>query len=152
VVLSIVDVITRTRTPKDAVLGWVERLGRYADVSVHPSARVTPGVVVYRLDERLIFTNASYCKARITEAIAGASTPTTSVVFDAEGVDGIDASGAEMLERLVGDLRRDDIVLVVARLKTPLMSRFESMGLVELIGSDQFYGNVQDAVTACVER
>jgi sulfate permease, SulP family len=75
------------------VLGWVERLGRYADVSVHLSAQVTAGVVVYRLDERLIFTNASYCQARITEAIAGTATPTTTVVFDAEGVDDIDASG-----------------------------------------------------------
>jgi sulfate permease, SulP family len=56
-----------------------------------------------------------------------------------------------MLEQLVADLRRDDIVLVVARLKTQLMSRFESMGLVELIGTDHFYGTVQAAVTACLE-
>jgi sulfate permease, SulP family len=46
-----VDVIRRSATPHDAVLGWVERLGRQADVSIHPSARVVPGVLVYRLDD-----------------------------------------------------------------------------------------------------
>ena len=51
--LSIIDVVRRSAEPHDAVLGWVERLGRWADVSVHRSARVVPGVVVYRLDDRL---------------------------------------------------------------------------------------------------
>jgi MFS superfamily sulfate permease-like transporter len=44
------------------VLGWVDRLGRYGNVQLHPSARVTPGVVVYRLDDRLFFANARYVK------------------------------------------------------------------------------------------
>jgi SulP family sulfate permease len=54
---SIVDVARRSARPHDAVLGWVDRLGRWADVAVHPSARVVPGVVVYRLDDRLFFAN-----------------------------------------------------------------------------------------------
>ena len=58
--LSMIDAVRRSARPYDAVLGWVERLGRYADVSLHPSARVTPGVVVYRLDDRLFFANARY--------------------------------------------------------------------------------------------
>lgn len=44
--LSIVDVVRRSARPHDAVLGRVDRLGRWADVAVHPSARVVPGVVV----------------------------------------------------------------------------------------------------------
>ena len=60
--LSMIDTVRRSARPHDAVLGWVERLGRYADVSLHPSARVTPGVVVYRLDDRLFFANARYFK------------------------------------------------------------------------------------------
>ena len=74
------------RAPHDAVLGWVERLGRWADVSVHRSARVVPGVVVYRLDDRLFFANASYVKARIREAVRGAPL-TAELVLDAEGID-----------------------------------------------------------------
>ena len=152
VVLSIVDVVARTQKPHDAVLGWVERLGRYADASTHPSARITPGVMVYRLDERLIFTSASYVKARIQEAINGAPTQTQFLVFDAESVDGIDASGVEMLEELHAALQKDGITLVVARLKGPTESQFEATGLTSMIGQENFFGNVGDAVAASVAR
>jgi STAS domain len=72
VALSIVDVARRSATPHDAVLGWVERLGRYADVRLHPRANITPGVLIYRLDDRLFFANASYVTGRIHEALDGA--------------------------------------------------------------------------------
>ena len=85
--LSIVDVVRRSARPHDAVLGWVEELGRYGDIAVHRSARVTPGVVVYRLDDRLFFANAGYVKGRVLEAVRGAPTATRSVVFDAEARD-----------------------------------------------------------------
>ncbi len=152
VVLSIIDVIARTQKPHDAVLGWVERLGRYADAAAHSSARLEPGVVVYRLDERLIFTSASYVKARILEAINGAPSPTVFLVFDAEGVDGIDASGVEMLEELHAVLAKSGITLVVARLKGPTAARFDATGLTAMIGEDNFFGSVRDAVTACATR
>jgi SulP family sulfate permease len=149
VVLSIVDVVARTRQPHDAVLGWVERLGRYADVATHPSAQITPGVVVYRLDERLIFTSVSYVKGRIQEAINGAPTKASYLVFDAESVDSIDASGVEMLEELHQALAKDDITLVVARLKGPTAKQFETTGLTSMIGPEHFFGNVRDAVLSC---
>lgn len=33
--LSVIDTVRRSARPHDAVLGWVERLGRYGDVSLH---------------------------------------------------------------------------------------------------------------------
>jgi SulP family sulfate permease len=152
VALSIIDVVARTQKPHDAVLGWVERLGRYGDAATHPSAVLTPGVVVYRLDERLIFTSASYVKGRVHEAINGAPTQTHYLVFDAESVDGIDASGVEMLEELQRSLAASGITLVVARLKGPMLSRFETTGLTALLEEGNFYGSVRDAVSACAAR
>ena len=84
VALSIVDVVRRSAQPHDAVLGWVDRLGRYANVQLHPSARVTPGVVVYRLDDRLFFANARYVKGRVREALRGAPEAARWLVFDGE--------------------------------------------------------------------
>ncbi len=41
--LSIVHVVRRSARPHDAVLGWVPRLDRYADVKLHTSAQQVPG-------------------------------------------------------------------------------------------------------------
>jgi sulfate permease, SulP family len=92
VALSIVDVVRRSAIPHDAVLGWDERMGRYADVSVHRRARITPGVLVYRLDDRLFFANAGYVTGRIREAVSGSPTPVRWLVFDAEALAHVDST------------------------------------------------------------
>jgi high affinity sulfate transporter 1 len=130
--LSIIDVVRRSARPHDAVLGWVEGLGRYGDIAVHTSARVTPGVVVYRLDDRLFFANASYVKGRVLEAVRGAPTATHAVVFDAEAVTHVDATGLAALDDLVGRLRKEGIELSIARAKTPLTARLAESGLSEI--------------------
>jgi anti-anti-sigma factor len=152
VVLSILHATSRSARPHDAVLGWVPRLGRYADVSTHVNAQVTPGVVVYRLDDRLFFANVNYVRARILEAIDGAKTPTQWLVFDAEGVSTIDSSGTEMLEQLADQLEQKPINLAMARAKQPVLDTLEATGLGDLIGSVNFYPNVESAVDSCAER
>jgi high affinity sulfate transporter 1 len=147
--LSIIDAVRRSARPYDAVLGWVDRLGRYGDVSLHPSAKVVPGVVVYRLDDRLFFANARYFKARVQEAIRAAPTRTKWLVFDAGAMTHADATGLEALADLTKDLRRDGITLVVANLRTYLLDQFETAGVIEQVGRDRFYPTVRAAVDAC---
>jgi SulP family sulfate permease len=147
--LSVIDTVRRSARPHDAVLGWVERLGRYGDVSLHPTARVTPGVVVYRLDDRLFFANARYFKGRVREAVRAAPTPVSCVVFDAEAVTHVDSTGLEALDDLAKDLERDGIRLVVARLRTRMERQLEQAGVTETIGRECFFPTVRSAVEAC---
>jgi high affinity sulfate transporter 1 len=147
--LSMIDTVRRSAHPHDAVLGWVQRLGRYADVSLHPSARTTPGVVVYRLDDRLFFANARYFKARVREAIRAAPGPVRWLVLDADAITHADATGLEALVDVTKDLRRDEITLVIARLRTRMEDLLEDAGALEAIGRSYLYPTVREAVEAC---
>jgi anti-anti-sigma factor len=148
VVLSMADTVRRSAHPHDAVLGWVERLDRYANLAFHPSAEVEPGVVVYRLDDRLFFANARYVKARVHEAIRAAPTETRVLVFDAEAMMHVDSTGLEALAELADDLEREGITLVVARVRRFMREQFDASGLSERIGPEHFYTSVRDAVAA----
>jgi sulfate permease, SulP family len=150
--LSIVDTVRRSARPNDAVLGWVPRLKRYADVSLHSSARTTPGIVVYRLDDRIFFANARYFQGRVHEAIRGASQPVHWLVFDAEAVTHADSTGLEALDRLYAELEREHVQFAVARLRTYMMERLVTIGLAERIGQEHFYPSVSSAVDACVRE
>ena len=149
--LSIVDVARRSARPHDAVLGWVDRLGRWADVAVHPSARVVPGVVVYRLDDRLFFANQSYFRARTREAIRGAPSDTHDLVLDAEAMTHVDSGGLKALGDLSQGLAQEQITLRVARMKTPVHDRLEEAGIVDRIGRDHFHPTVRAAVGASTD-
>jgi high affinity sulfate transporter 1 len=143
--LSMVDVVRRSARPHDAVLGWVDSLGRWADVARNNDAKVTPGVVVYRLDDRLFFANASYVKGRVQEALRGAPTVTTALVLDAEAMTHIDSAGLQALEDLAGTLKDDGIALHFARAKHPIAGR-----LAERVTGAHFHGTVRAAVHAAV--
>ena len=121
--LSVIDVVRRSARPHDAVLGWVPELGRYGDLAFHRSARTVPGVVVYRLDDRLFFANADYVKGRIREAIRGAGSSTHTLVVDAEALTHIDATGLEAFRELSHALERDGVKLVTARMRARVEER-----------------------------
>ncbi|WP_445151529.1 SulP family inorganic anion transporter [Baekduia sp. Peel2402] len=142
--LSILDVVRRSARPHDAVLGWVPRLGRYADVALHRSAEVTDGVVVYRLDDRLFFANAGYVKGRVREALRGAPTPPRRLVLDAEGMSHVDAAGLDALSGLIAELEEEGVEVCVARAKAPLSARLD----VTPITADRRFATVRAAVSA----
>jgi SulP family sulfate permease len=144
VLLSIIDVVRRSARPHDAVLGWDPKLGRYADVALHPRAEVIPGVVIYRLDDRLFFANASYVKGRVREALRGAPDAPHALVLDAEGVSHIDAAGLDALRDLVDELSEEGIAVALARAKSPLLARLDGAH----VGPARLYPTVRAAVAA----
>jgi MFS superfamily sulfate permease-like transporter len=104
--------------------------------------------LVYRLDDRLFFANASYVKGRVREAIHGAPTPVEWFVFDAEGLTHVDATGVDALTELIRSLRTDQITFVFARLKGPMRQDLREAGVLDLVGEAHLYPTVQAAVQA----
>jgi high affinity sulfate transporter 1 len=150
VVLSIVDVVRRTATPGDAVLGYAEREQRYADVASHPDAGVTLGIVVYRIQGRLFFANAHFFKRRLWAAVDGAPRPVHHLILDAAMISGIDASAVGAIREVGTGLHSRNITFEVARATDELREEFDATGLTELIGAEHFYGTVAAGVGACL--
>lgn len=107
-------------------------------------------MVVYRLDDRLFFANASYFKGCIRESAAAAPAPVRALVFDAESMNLVDSSGMAALSEIVSQLRAEGIGFCVARMHQPVMDSLERDGLVDLIGPANFHPTVTAAVAVCV--
>ena len=92
-----------------------------------------PGIVVYHLDDRLIFANADYVKGSVFEALRAAPTQARCVVFDAISVTHIDTAGLDALADLDRRLDRAGIELRIAAVKDYLVHGFEAAGVTEKI-------------------
>jgi MFS superfamily sulfate permease-like transporter len=149
VVLSIADIIRRAARPADAVLGWSAEEDRYVDVLDDPKAGITPGVVVYRIQDRLFFANAHYFKRRLWAAVDGAPKPVHHVVLDASFISDVDASAEVALREVLDGLRVRNIELHLARATVELRDRLAAVDLDTAIGADHFHGTVTAAVEAC---
>ncbi len=146
VLLSILDVVRRSAQPRDAVLGWSPTHHRFVDVERRQTAVLIPGVVVYRLDDRLFFANSTYFRSRVREAVNGAPSQVTAFVFDAEAVSSLDSSGAAALREMLGELAQRGIVFVVARSRAAFDDQLTSLGLEDVIPAEHRYTTVRSAV------
>lgn len=144
--LAILAFVWRAWRPYDAVLGRVDGLKGYHDISRHPTARRIPGLVLFRWDAPLFFANASVFLEHVLQAVATAPTPTRWVVVAAEPVTDVDITAADMLADLDLRLHQVGIELCFAEMKDPVKDRLKRYGLFSTFGTENFFPTVGQAV------
>ncbi len=149
--LALLGFIWRAWRPYDAVLGRVEGLKGYHDVTRYPEAQRIPGLVLFRWDAPLFFANAEVFREHILQAVADAPTPTQWVIVAAEPVTDIDITAAETLSALDDDLEKAGIQLCFAEMKDPVKDRLKRYGLFNKIGADLFFPTLGRAVDLYLE-
>jgi high affinity sulfate transporter 1 len=149
--LALLNFVRRAWYPYDAVLGRVDDLKGYHDVSRYPDARRIPGLLLYRWDAPLFFANAEQFADRLGQAIASSPTPVRWVIVAAEPVTDLDTTAADVLKRLEEDLAADGIDLRFAEMKDPVKDRLKRYGLFDRFGDDHFYPTVGTAVDAYLD-
>ena len=150
VTLALLGFVWRAWQPNDAVLGRVDGVQGYHDVTRYAAAERVPGLVLFRWHAPLFFANADVFREHLLQAIADAPTRTQWVVVTAEPVSDIDVTAAEMLDALDDDLERESVLLCFAALKDPVRDRLNDYGILEKIGSRHFFPTVDAAVDAYV--
>jgi high affinity sulfate transporter 1 len=149
--LALAALVWRAWRPYDAVLGRVDGLKGYHDISRHPEAKRIPGLVLFRWDAPLFFANAEIFHNRALAAIANAPTRTRWVVVAAEPVTDVDLTAADVLLDLDEDLRREGIELCFAEMKGPVKDRLKRYGLFAQIGTESFFPTIGQAVDRYLE-
>ena len=150
IALALFGFIWRAWWPYDAVLGRVEGLEGYHDITRYPQAGRKTGLVLFRWDAPLFFANAEVFREHVLKAISKAPTATKWVVVAAEPVTDIDITAAEMLESLDADLAKEGVTLCFAEMKDPVKDRLKRYGLYEKIGAEHFFPTLGQAVKSYV--
>jgi len=150
VVLSLFLVAIRAAQPRRTFLARVPGTDSFRGVDSVVEGSTEPGLVVYRFDGPLFFANAQLLADDIGAALAEgvAPAPVRWVVVDAEAIGDVDSTGAAMLADLSDDLRGRGITLALARLKAPVAAYLARAGVIEKVGAERIYLEVDDAVAA----
>jgi len=134
--------------PHSAVLGRVDHLKGYHDITRHPDAKRVPGLVLFRWDAPLFFANAEFFVDRVRAAVAGSPTPVRWIVVAAEPVTSVDVTAADAVAELDDDLRHDGVKLSFAEMKDPVKDKLKRFGLFTRFGAESFHPTVGQAVKA----
>jgi high affinity sulfate transporter 1 len=149
--LSLLAFIWRAWRPYDAVLGRVDGLKGYHDISRYPEAKCVPGLVLFRWDAPLFFANAEVFLEHVLHAVAAATTPTKWVVVAAEPVTDVDITAADALAELDEKLHQAGIELCFAEMKDPVKDHLKKYGLFAKLGTENFFPTIGQAVDRYLE-
>jgi len=146
VALALLLFIWRAWRPYHAVLGRIDGMKGYHDISRHPDAKRVPGLVLFRWDAPLFFANAEIFRERVLRAASEAPTPTVWVVVGAEPVTDIDITAADVVSELDLELKRAGVQLCFAQMKGPVKDRLKQYGLFDQIGADHIFPTIGQSV------
>ena len=151
VVIAVIEFLWDGWRPHSAVLGRVERVKGYHDISRYPQASRIPGLVLFRWDAPLFFANAELFRDRVLGAVASSPTPVRCVVVAAEPVTSVDVTAADIVEELDHTLQAEGIELCFAEMTDPVKDKLKRFGLFARFGAEMFYATLGEAVKAYLE-
>ncbi|RPI47484.1 MAG: sulfate permease, partial [Betaproteobacteria bacterium] len=151
VVVAVIEFLWDGWRPHSAVLGRVDGVKGYHDITRYPQARLIPGLVLFRWDAPLFFANAELFHERVLKAVADAPGPVRWVVVAAEPVTSVDVTAADIVSELDDALAAEGIELCFAEMKDPVKDKLKRFGLMTRFGRRPFFATVGEAVSAYLE-
>ena len=152
IVIAVIEFLWDGWRPHSAVLGRVERVRGYHDITRYPEARQIPGLVLFRWDAPLFFANAELFHERILDAIDKSPTPVSWLVVAAEPVTSVDVTAADAISELDDILYAASIEMCFAEMKDPVKDKLKRFGLFKRFGEQTFFATLGEAVNAYLAR
>jgi high affinity sulfate transporter 1 len=152
IVIAIIEFLWDGWRPHSAVLGRVDQVSGYHDITRYPDARLIPGLVLFRWDAPLFFANAELFHDRVLDAVARSPTPVRWLVVAAEPVTSVDVTAADIVCELDDRLRDAGIELCFAEMKDPVKDKLKQFGIYSRLGHDTFFPTLGEAVSVYLER
>jgi high affinity sulfate transporter 1 len=146
VVIAVLEFLWDGWRPHFAVLGRVDGVRGYHDITRYSDARQLPGLVLFRWDAPLFFANAELFKDCALDAVATAPARVEWLVVAAEPVTSVDVTAADALSELNETLGHAETKLCFAELKDPVKDKLKRFGLFDQIGEEFFFATVSEAV------
>jgi len=150
IILSLALFLFRTMTPRIVLLGLDEH-GRLQNAEKYNLPRFHPKVIAIRFDGQLYFANVSYFEQSVVNLVS--KDPNLRyLLVDSRGINGLDASGVEMLRGLVDRLRSNGIELAFCNIKGPVVEVMLRTGLLDKIGAERIFLTEEAALEAFEKR
>jgi sulfate permease, SulP family len=146
VVLSLIMVIYRSTRPHYAILGNIPGTPYYRNTDRFDQLKEREDTLIFRFDADLYFANTSFFKEKLTAEIAEKEKTLQNVVISSESISYVDSSAMHALEQVLEDLRKQKIRVLFSGVKGPLRDALTRAHLMEKIGNDNFFMNVEDAM------
>lgn len=151
VVLSLVLVIYSSTKPHSAELGRLGETKNYRNVNRYTEANVNDEILIYRYDSPLFFANVEHFQETLNSKVDERGDDLKLVILDTSAMNSVDSTGSHALMEIIQDLKEKEISFYVAGAIGPVRDKLKKCGIQKLIGDENFFFDVSDAVKSYKE-
>ncbi|MEL6547691.1 MAG: SulP family inorganic anion transporter, partial [Myxococcota bacterium] len=152
VVASLLLIVYHSTRPHVAVLGRLPGSDVYRNINRFPEAEQLPGVLALRLDSQFYFGNVNFLKDTLESLESERAGGVDVVVLDASGINQIDASAETALREITEAYRRRCVRFILTDLKGPVRDVLERSSYYDVIGRENVFQRVEDAMAALAKN
>lgn len=150
VLIALLLMVYRTSKPHFAVLGRVKGTNYFKNVNrFSENIETYKEVLVLRFDAQIYFGNQDYFKKELYKKIEQKGNALKHVILNAEAINYIDSTGAQMLKQVVVDLKSKEIAFKLARVNGPTRDILYKTGLMKEIGKENIFVRTFEACDCC---
>jgi len=150
VAISLLIVLYHVSYPHVAELGRVPGTKEYRNVKRFEVLDQWEDTLIMRFDAQLYFANLNYFRDKLTRFLQDRE-GVKYIVLDCKPINNMDSSAVHMIHDLIEDYQALGIQFFFADVKGPVRDIMKRGGIFELIGEDQIFLSVEDAIQALHE-
>ena len=133
--------------PRDRLLS-IDEAGHVATTRITAGTQAAPGLAIYRFGSGIYYANASRFTEEILELVEVASPRLQWLAVSMVSVGDIDFSGSDTVNKLVAELQRNGVTLVLCDVDDDLRAQLKAYDLIDVVGDANVFASALDAVEA----
>ncbi|MDI6643577.1 MAG: SulP family inorganic anion transporter [Methanobacteriaceae archaeon] len=145
--ISILLHLSHSYRPNNSILTINEK-GRWTFTPVRPGEYTKKGLILYRFNRDLYYANSYKLMKEVLMLIKTSKYPVQWFILDSGGFSAIDYTSLQMLYELKNRLDELKIVFGLTTVLPSLMKQFRNSGFIDVLGEENLYKNVNDALQA----
>ena len=147
IVLSIILHLSHSYRPTNSIFAK-DKKGEWAFEPVKIGKSTEEGLLIYRFNRDLYFANSDKLKEEVLKLVDSSDPHLKLFVLNTAGFSGVDYTSAEMFKDLYRELKERNIKFALTSMLPDLKDQFDHLGLTRLIGEENIYENVLEALSA----
>ena len=153
VLISLLLMVYRTSKPHIAVLGKIRDTDYYKNINrFDKTIEIRKDLLIIRFDSQLYFGNANYFKRKLLQLIKAKGSSLKGIILNAEAINYIDSSAAQMLIKVIKKVHDSDIEFYIAGAIGPTRDIIFSSDIIKELGKEYLFARTQEAVSYFDDR
>lgn len=147
VLFSLLLMVYRTSNPHFAVLENIKGSEYYRNVKrFGDEVILRDDLLIVRFDAQLYFGNAGFFKRQLFKEVEAKGSKLKGVILNAEAINYIDSSSAQMLLNVIKELRSRDVQFYIAGAIGPTRDIIFSSGIIDELRKEYLFVKTNEAV------